>query len=81
MNKQDALDLMQSSTDILGWNLNRKAVIKSLRADGVGHIHNITIQASYNKDKQSLEYRFHTVIPKWFFNDIDGSRLINRVLK
>ncbi len=66
MNKEDALELMRSSTDILDWNQKRKVVIKSFEEEGVAYRHKIkTYDGEEGVD-------FNTFIPRWFFNEINS---------
>ncbi len=73
MNQQESISLMKSSISVHDWNKKRDLVLEALKEENKEYTHDIEIDHT--------TYALRTFIPKWFFNEIDCSRLICEVLK
>lgn len=77
MTREDALTLMHTSKSVREWNNNRQAVLDSLEKEGDQYTHLIKIPQRLSSPYESkmAHYNFHTVIPKWYFNEINGKAI------
>lgn len=76
MNRIDAIALMSTSKNVEDWNANRATVLSKLNEITE---YKCSVGGMFGGDK--YEVTITLPIPEWFHADIDGSGLINKILK